>query len=319
MIIDSIIKKIQQSKKIGITCHISPDGDSIGSSLALLQGLLKLGKKSYIISKEDLPETFEFLPYSKEVNLSDGEVLEGTDTVIVLDCGNVERINFNSDITEKKYFLINIDHHLSNDNYGDINYVNPKAAAVGEIIYSLLNDLKVTLDKDIAKCLYTSLITDTGSFRHSNTTKTTHDIAGELIDCDIDFSEIHRTIFENMKFNKLKLHGKAIEKMHLELNQKVCIINLLQSMVEECGVDKGDTGDIVNIGTRISSVEVAILLKEAEDGTKVSLRSKNLVDVRRIAELFNGGGHIRAAGFFSDKDPMEIKEILLKEIEKELI
>ncbi|KEH97906.1 DHH family phosphoesterase [Clostridium massiliodielmoense] len=319
MIIDSIISKIKDSKKIGITCHISPDGDSIGSSLALLQGLLKLNKDSYIISKEDLPDTFKFLPYSSMINESKGEVLPNTDTVIVLDCGNVERINFNSDITSRDYTLINIDHHLSNDKYGDLNYVNSKASAVAEIVYKILNLLNVQLNEEISKCLYTSIITDTGSFRHSNTTKLTHEIAGELINQGIDFSEIHRTIFENMKFANLKLHGKVIEDMYLKLNNQVCVMNLTKKMLEHFNVDKGDTSDIINIGTRIASVEVAILFKEADDGTKVSLRSKNIVDVRRIAEIFNGGGHIRAAGFFSDKPITEIEGILLKEIEKELI
>ncbi|GAB6149926.1 DHH family phosphoesterase [Clostridium novyi] len=319
MIIDSIINRIKGSHKIGITCHISPDGDSIGSSLALVQGLLKLNKNAYIISKEDLPDTFKYLPYSYMINESEGEVLIGTDTVIVLDCGNVERINFNDDIQERDYTLINVDHHLSNDKYGDLNYVDPKAAAVAEIVYEILKLLDVQLDEGISKCLYTSLITDTGSFRHSNTTKLTHEIAGELINQGIDFSEIHRTIFENMKFSNLKLHGKVIEDMYLKLNNKVCIMNLTKNMLQDFNIDKGDTSDVINIGTRIGSVEVAILFKEADDGTKVSMRSKNIVDVRRIAEIFNGGGHIRAAGFFSDKDVHEIESILLKEIEKELI
>lgn len=319
MIIDSIINTIKNSKTIGITCHISPDGDSIGSSLALVQGLLKLNKNAYIISKEDLPDTFKFLSYSYMINKSEGKVLPNTDTVIVLDCGNVERINLNGDIKDREYTLINIDHHLSNDKYGDLNYVNPKASAVAEIIYEILDLLSIQLDKGISECLYTSLITDTGSFRHSNTTKLTHEIAGKLINQGIDFSEIHRTIFENMKLSNLKLHGKVIEDIYLKLNNKVCIMNLTKNMLEDFNVDKGDTSDIINIGTRIGSVEVAILFKEADDGTKVSMRSKNIVDVRRIAEIFNGGGHIRAAGFFSDKAVNEIESILLKEIEKELI
>ncbi|MCD3194342.1 bifunctional oligoribonuclease/PAP phosphatase NrnA [Clostridium botulinum C] len=319
MIIDSIITSIKESKKIGITCHVSPDGDSIGSSLALMQGLLKLGKETYIISKEDLSDTFKFLPYSKEISTSIGTVLPNTDIVIVVDCGNVERINFQDDINNRQYKLINIDHHLSNDYYGDFNYVDSKASAAAEIIYEILNLLQVSLDKNICSCLYTSLITDTGSFRHSNTTKRTHEIAGNLISYGIDFSEIHRTIFENMKFNNLKLHGKIIENMYMKLNDKVCIMNLTQDMLEEFHVEKGDTSDIINIATKIGSVEVAILFKEADNGTKVSLRSKNIVDVRRIAELFNGGGHIRAAGFFSEKKLQEIEEILTKEIEKELI
>ncbi|MBE6042663.1 DHH family phosphoesterase [Clostridium thermopalmarium] len=319
MIPNNIIEKIKKSKKIGITCHISPDGDSLGSSLALMQGLLNIGKSAYIISKEEIPETFYYLPYSDRINKDLNYVLEDTDTVIVLDCGNFERINADIDLNTKKYTLINIDHHISNDNYGDLNYIDTNAAAVAEIIYELLEVLNVNIDKDIATCLYTSILTDTGSFRHSNTTRLTHKIAGELIYKKIDFSEIHRKIFENISFERLKLQGKIIEKMHLELNKKLCIMELTKEMIEEFNIDKSDTSDLVNIGTQIDTVEVAILLKECDCVTKVSLRSKKKVDVRKIAEMFNGGGHIRAAGFSTNVSLQEIKSILIKQIEKELI
>lgn len=319
MIINSIIEKLKESKKIGITCHISPDGDSLGSSLALMQGLLNMGKNAYIISKESLPETFDYLPYSNKINKELSYVLDDTDTVIVLDCGNIERINANIDIEERSYTLINIDHHISNDNYGDLNYIDTKAAAVAEIVYELLNILNVPIDKNIASCLYTSIVTDTGSFRHSNTTRLTHKIAGDLIATGIDFSEIHRKIFENMSFERLKLHGKIIDNIHLELNKRLCIMELTKEMLREYDIEKSDTSDIVNIGTQIDTVEVAVLLKESDDMTKVSLRSKHKVDVRKIAEMFNGGGHIKAAGFSTSKSLEEIKTILINEIEKELI
>ncbi|WMJ82021.1 bifunctional oligoribonuclease/PAP phosphatase NrnA [Clostridium sp. MB40-C1] len=319
MELNNLVKSIEKSRKIGITCHTSPDGDSLGSLLALYQGLLKLNKEAYIMSKELLPETFEYLPFCHEVKKNIDFVIDDTDTVIVLDCGNVERINSNIDIENRKYTLINIDHHLSNDLYGDVNYVDVKAAAVGEIIYELFNLMSIEIDKDIAVCLYTSLLTDTGSFRHSNTTYRTHKIAGDLIDTGIDFSQIHRNIFENMKYPRLKLQGKVIEGMYLALNDKICIMELTQDVLEEYNMNKGDTSDIVSIGGRINTVEVTILLKETEDGVKVSLRSKNIVDVRKIAEKFGGGGHVRAAGFSVNNSVEEIKDILIKDIEKELV
>lgn len=317
--INNIIDKIKTSKKIGITCHTSPDGDSIGSSLALMQGISTLGKEVYIMSKEVLPTSFEYLPFSNDIDKQIQYVLDGTDIVIVVDCGNVERINANLDINDREYTLINIDHHLSNDLYGDLNYVDPKSAAVAEIIYQLLKKMQVPITKDIAACLYTSLITDTGSFRHSNTTNLTHQIAGELIQTGIKFSDIHRNIFEDIKFQRVKLQGAVIENMYLELNRKICIMEITENMLNLFNIEKGDTSDIINIGTQIDTVEVSILFKEAEEGFKVSLRSKNLVDVSKIAGFFGGGGHIRASGFFSSKSLEEIKNILINEIEKELI
>ncbi|MCY6356640.1 DHH family phosphoesterase [Clostridium sp. ZS2-4] len=317
--INSVIEAINRSKKIGITCHVSPDGDALGSSLALMQGLLKLNKEAYIMSKESLPETFGYLPFCDEVNKNIDCILENTDTVIVLDCGNVGRINSNLSMPNRNYTLINIDHHLSNDLYGDINYVNTDAAAVSEIIYEIFNMMNIEIDTDIATCLYTSLVTDTGSFKHSNTTDLTHKIAGHLINVGIDFSQIHRNIFENVKYSRIKLQGRVIENMYLTHDGKICIMKLTQEMLDEFDINNGDSSDIISLGTKIDTVEVAVLLKETEEGVKVSLRSKTIVDVRKIAEKFDGGGHVRASGFASKKSLKEINKIIIKEIEKELI
>lgn len=319
MTIDSIVARIIESKKIGITCHTSPDGDSLGSVLGLLQGLLKLGKEAYVMSKDSLPKTFEYMPFSNEIVKNIDFVLEGTDTVIVLDCGNIDRINSNLDLDHREYILLNIDHHISNDMYGDINYVDTSSAAVAEIIFDILKLLNVDIDTNIATCLYTSLITDTGSFRHSNTTKLTHEIAGSLIDTGIDFTEIHRIIFENKQFERVKLYGRVIEDMRLVLNSKVCIMKITDALFNELNIGKGDTSDILIFGTQIDSVEVTILLKESEDGLKVSLRSKNIIDVRKLSEEFGGGGHIRAAGFSVNKPLREIEQILINKLEKELM
>ncbi|GAA0176877.1 bifunctional oligoribonuclease/PAP phosphatase NrnA [Clostridium sediminicola] len=314
-----VIDIILKAKNIGITFHQSPDGDSLGSSLALLQGLLKVGKKAYIISKEELPKDFEFLPYSKEVNTKNNFPNEETDLVIALDCGNVDRLNGDLSIENKKFTLINLDHHISNDRYGDINYIDTKCAAVGEIVFELLKTMSIEIDKDIATCLYTALLTDTGSFKYSNTTKNTHYIAGELIQTGFDFSEIHRTLFENISINRLKLQGDIINNIDLQFNGKVCSMTLTLDNLKKHGLDSGDTSDIISIGTKISSVEVTILLKEFENGTKVSLRSKSYVDVRKIAEIYDGGGHVKASGFKSELSINEIKPELLRLIEKELV
>lgn len=317
--IDSIAAILSSKNKIGITCHVSPDGDSLGSSLALLQGLLKLGKDAYIMSKESMPKDFLYLPYSDEFDKKIDYVLEETDAVVVVDCGNVDRINSNLDIEKRNYSLINIDHHISNDLYGDINYIDIKASAVAEIIYEILQKLSILIDQDIAKSLYTSIITDTGSFRHSNTTLKTHNIAGELVNTGIDFTEIHRSIFENKTFSRIKLYGKIIDNMELLLDGKVCLMQLTKEIIGDSEENKGDTSDIIKIGTEVDTVELTILIKEAEQGLKVSLRSRSKVDVRKIAEKFGGGGHIRASGFSSDKSIDEIKQILINIAEKELI
>lgn len=320
MIMNNILEKIKESNRIAITFHTSPDGDSLGTSLALLQGLRKIGKEAYILSKEKMPEDFSFLSCSEVINGEAFEVIPGTECVIVLDCGDVKRINANINFEDRNYTLINIDHHMSNELYGDLNYVDTNASAMSEIIYQMLRIMGIKIDKDMAACLYTSLITDTGSFRHSGTTCVTHTIAGDLINTGIDFSEIHRIIFDNKKFHRIKLYGKAIDKMEL-INDKICIITITKDMFLELGLDKGaDTSDIIGFGMQIDTVEVTALIKENDEGAKVSLRSKSIVDVRKVSERFGGGGHTKAAGLFMENKTVdEARTIIIKELEKELI
>lgn len=320
MIMNRILEKIKESNRIAITFHISPDGDSLGTSLALMQGLRKLGKEVYIISKEEIPKDFKFLPCSEMIDGKKSDVIPGTECVIVIDCGNFKRVNANINLKDKNYTLINIDHHMSNDLYGDLNYVNTNASAMSEIIYQMLRIMGIVIDKDMATCLYTSLISDNGSFKYSSTTSVTHTIAGDLINTGIDFSEIHRIIFDNKSFERLKLYAKVIDKMEL-INKKICIVLLTNEMLLEVGIDKNtDTSDIVNLGLKIDTVEVAVLIKETDKGIKIGLRSKSIVDVRKIAERFGGGGHVRASGITMENGTIEeCKAIIIKELEKELI
>lgn len=315
MIMNNILGKIRESNKIAITFHVSPDGDSLGSSLALMQGLRKIGKEAYILSKEEIPGDFRFLPCSDIIDGKSFTVLPNTECVIVLDCGDVKRINADLDLNNKDYTIINIDHHISNDLYGDLNYVDTNASAMSETVYQMLRIMGIKIDKDMATCLYTSLITDTGSFKYSGTTSVTHTIAGDLINTGIDFSEIHRIVFDNKKFHTIKLHGKAIEKMEL-IGTEICIMVITKEMLSELGLDsETDTSDIINIGMQVDSVETTALIKEADNGVKVSLRSKSKVDVRKVAEGFGGGGHIRASGLrLENKTVDEAKELIINEL-----
>ncbi|AAK79769.1 phosphoesterase RecJ-like protein [Clostridium acetobutylicum] len=321
MIIDDIINKIKSSNKIAISFHISPDGDSIGSSLGLLNGLRSIGKETYILSKEVVPESFEFLNFAREIDGNHFEVEDNTDLLITLDCGNIERLNFDtSDMIseDKKYTVINIDHHVTNDSFGDLNYINTKAASVGEIVYDLLSKMNISIDRTIAACLYTSILTDTGSFRFSNTTLNTHVVAGNLISTGLDFSEIHRKIFDNKKFEALKLQALVLNDMYLTFNNKLCVMKVTHDFIEKANAEDVDTGDLVSLGLKVNTAEVCMLLKEKDDCIKVSLRSKSYVDVRKIAEKFGGGGHIRAAGLSINSNILDAEKMILSEIQGEL-
>lgn len=322
MIVNDIIDKIKSSKKIAITFHVSPDGDSIGASLGFLYGLRSINKDASILCKEKLPDVFSFLPNASEITGENAAISQDTDLLITLDCGDIERLNYEKDndqFENRSYFVINIDHHLTNKLFGNINYVDTKASSVGEIIYHLLKEMNIDINQEIAACLYTSILTDTGSFRHSNTTINTHSIAGALISTGIDFSEIHRKIFDNKKFEALKLQALVLNDMYLTCNKKLCVMKVTKAMINESKADEADTGDLVSLGLKVDTAEVCVILKEKDDVVKLSLRSKSDADVRKIAEKFNGGGHTKAAGLAMKKSIEEAEKIIVSEIEKELI
>ena len=242
---------------------------------------------------------------------------------MVLDCGNLERVSAN--LKEFTGTIINIDHHLSNDKYGDINYIDSNAAATAEIVFELVNLMGINFEKedsvikDIGTCMYTSIVTDTGGYRHSNVTERTHRISAVLKKIGVDNTFIYQSLFDNKDFSRIKLIGKALSNMKLILNGRVALLEIDKAFTEDLGIDIGDTSDIISYGLQIKGVEVTLLLKEVEDGVKASLRAKSYVDVRKIAEVFGGGGHIRASGIkIKNMSMEEAKYEILNEIQKEL-
>lgn len=319
MIMNDIINVLKSSSNIAVACHVSMDGDSVGCVLGLTYGLRSIGKNVKILSKEDVPDNLRFLTGTDEINQKNSVPDEDVDCLVVLDCGNVERINADLNFESRKYIVINIDHHLSNDVYGNYNYVNSNAAAAGEIVYQLLMMMGINITKPVAEALYTAIITDTGMFKYSSTTSITHSIAGYLINCGIDFSEIYRKIYENKKFERIKFYGGIIDNIRLECNGKLAIIKITDDLLDKYHASDKDTSDVLPFASQIDSVDVTLLIKEHKNGVKVSLRSKNIVDVRKVAEIFGGGGHTRASGITMDKNIDEAEKAIVDELEKYLM
>ena len=323
MTLKEISKVILESNKIGLTFHTSPDGDAMGSTLGLLNGLRALGKDVYIVSREVIADNLSFLPLGEEVDGNTQEPSFDTDLVIVLDCGNRDRIC--ADLDNYDGELINIDHHITNEYYGTMNYVEPTSAATGELVYLLLEELGFKFDSEdeilqsIGMCLYTSLVTDTGSFRHSNVTQRTHKIAGDLISVGVNNTRIYNELFDNKPYEKVKLMGIALSSLELFLDGKVSFIKLSKKLLESLNLGNVDTSDIISIALGIKNVEVAVVIKEVDDGVKGSLRSKADFDVRKIAEALGGGGHVKAAGFkLKDYSVDAAEKKIISEIEKEI-
>ena len=323
MNLKAIKEEILKSKRIGLSFHASPDGDAIGSILSLLNALRYLGKDSYIISRDVISDNFSFLSLSNEIDGDTPEPKMNTDLVIVLDCGNADRIS--ADLSNYNGKIINIDHHISNENYGFINYVDVNAAATCEISYLLIKELGIDFNKKtdieiaIGSAVYTGIVTDTGSFRHSNVTSRTHEIASKLIELGVDNSKVHTSLFDNKPFNKVKLMGSVLSNIELVLDNKVAVLQIPKGMLEDFNLINTDTSDLSSVGLGIKGVEVSMLLKEVKDGVKGSLRSKNNVDVRKVAEVYGGGGHIKAAGVMQKGvDIIEAKENLINTLKQEM-
>lgn len=314
-LMDEAIQLINQYDNIFIGSHVEPDGDNIGSTLALAMAIKKLKRKGNVkvVKTDDIPRDYHFLP---NINLIEEQDINQTvDLFISLDSSDMNRLGVGKDFARKAKKVINIDHHITNDNFGDINIVSPLSGATGEIVYEFINNMKVDIDKEIATCIYTAISTDTGSFMYSNTTHKTHLIVAELLKMEIDINSINVNLYQSRSMDRTKLFINSLNNLETFLDEQIGVVTITQEMLKLNNAKMEDTEGIISFIRGIDSIEVACLLKEINDGeTKVSLRSKTQIDVSKIANKFHGGGHIRAAGCTIDKTVNIAKQLILDEI-----
>lgn len=310
-------KIIRDYNNFAIVSHTSPDGDSMGSMLALYS-ILSINNKSCDMFIDDvLPERYSFLPFSK--NIKAFSQSKHYDCVFALDCGDPKRLGKCMELISDAMIVVNIDHHISNYMYGTVNLLEANASSTGEILYDIFISNNYNINKDTAACLYTSILTDTGGFKYSNTTPKTLKIAGNLIDTGIDFPEIYSIIYDRKSIGQVRLMSKVVSSLEMVLDNRVALLSLFPSMLQECGAMEEDASEFINISRDIDGVEVSVFIKEkSNESFRISLRSKKKVDVRRIAERFGGGGHIRAAGCTIEGDYEKVKRILIDEINKHM-
>lgn len=315
---ETAIKKIQESKNIYIASHIDPDGDNIGSILALGLALTKINKDVYILKTDDIPSDYLFLPnieLIKDYNKDNDEI----DIFIALDSGDKARLGKNKDLIDKANTVINIDHHISNTEFGHINIIDSKAAATGELIYKLINRMGIPMDKHIARCIYTAISTDTGSFMYDSTTSETHEIISKLLKFDINPSEININLYQSRSIERTNLFIKVLDTLSFHFHSKVATVKVTQDMLRKTNTKNEDTEGIISFVREIASVEIAIILRELQENkTKISMRSKKYMDVSEICSVFNGGGHIRAAGCSIEQTITSAEKLILDEIEKRI-
>lgn len=309
---------LRSKNRFLIVCHPSPDGDMLGSAMALALALKKCRKTTVIYSKDKLIENYKDLPHMHRVTHKKPE--GKFDAVVTIDCGDAKRLMpyYGKWLASTK--IINIDHHASNSRFGDFVFVDTKFAAVGEQIYLIIKELNVPLDAAIASNLYLSIMTDTGNFRFSNTSSLTFKIASELVKCGVNPEEMYCLIYENRSLNRIKLLLMTLSGMQLFENRKVAVITVTKKMLKKLrGLGDPDTQEILDVVRTIKGVKISIALKEkSAKEIKVSLRSRTC-DVNKIALKFGGGGHRAASGcMITGKTLQQVQTMILKEAGKTL-
>lgn len=305
------------NKEVAIVSHSNPDGDALGSQIALSLALNKLGVRTLLLNKDPVPPSYHFLPSKKKIKpLKTVEELPGV--IIFVDCATLERTGYETEFSNKEgQVFINIDHHISNDKFADINWIEERAAATAEMIYDLIGLLSVKFDSDIATALYTGVSTDTGSFLYGNTTSTTHKIASDLIKKGADIGKLRTNFYENTSRARLKLLKTGLNNLFFAQNDEISWMAFTSSELKGAQALDSDGDGLINYVKNISGVEVALVFREIEPGkTKVSLRSKSWFDVNQLAANFQGGGHARAAGCVIEGNQQEIIKAVINKAQK---
>jgi len=319
MTFNTALHQLQQSEDIAIITHVQPDGDAIGSCLALADILERAGKKKVTLYCQDkVPALLEFLHGHQKFknSLEDGQQF---DLSIAVDCSDENRMGTCFAVFKAGKKSMNIDHHVSNTFYADTNLVDIKAAATGEIIYRIGKELTDNLGKHSAEALYTAISTDTGSFCFRNTTAQSYRIASELIEIGIDIERVTTLLYKTNRLERIRLLAKALSSLELFENNKIAVITITQRDLTSTGAMESEMENMVNYVKNIVGVEIGILLKEADDSTsKISLRSKGRIDVSLLAGQFGGGGHQAAAGASLPMDVEQARKEVLAAARKML-
>jgi phosphoesterase RecJ-like protein len=313
-----ILEQLKKSNDVLLTTHINPDGDALGSMIAMGLALASCGKNITFYNESSTPAVYRFLPSVESIvhHIDDIQVY---DTAIILDCGDIGRVGKLSSKIGRIPVIINIDHHMTNTRFGTFQMVDPSACAAAEIVYQLIKEMRVEIRSDIAVAIYTGILTDTGSFRFSNTNKAAFSICREMVDLGINPSKVAEYVFGTYSLERIKLLNKVLDSIELSENGKLSLMTLTQTMIEETGSVPDDASNFINYARHIEDVKVAALIREGKNGKSedvnsfhISLRSDGTVDVAAIASAFGGGGHINAAGFNIHSTLLDVKKKILK-------
>lgn len=305
-----------------LASHKNPDGDALGSCMALGLALKALGKSVTIYNESGVPAIFRYLPQVGMMTQSPGE-MKKFDTAVILDCGDPQRIGHLYKSIEKIPVVLNIDHHPTNTRFGNARLIKPEACSTSEIIHDVITGLGVEITRDMAFAIYTGIMSDTGSFRFSNTTRKSFEICADMVERGADPYIVAQNIYSPYSLGRIKLLNMVLESIELSTNGKLSLMSLTQRMLKETGTSPEDVNGLVNYAKHIEDVKVAAFIQEAENQIQerirddetlyyVSLRSDGTIDVSSFAATFGGGGHSTAAGFTTKSTYSALKENIMR-------
>lgn len=322
MSLKSAAEFVKKQNNFLITAHTNPEGDALGSEIAFYMLLKKLGKSAVMVNEDGIPYGYTFLPEVNSIKQFGRTAMRVKfDCMAVLDCSDMQRTGEVAQLNIAGKPVLNIDHHISNRRFADVNWVEPRASSASEMVYKLYKELGVAIDKPAAMCLYVGISTDTGSFRYSNTTSLTHKIAAELLKSGLDVPVIYKNIYENVPYQDMKLLADILPGMRRDAGGKIVWFTIHKDLLRNRNLCFDLSEHLLSYGRAIKGVQVVVLFKEnlgSKGEVRLNFRSQGKVDVNKIALCFGGGGHRAASGATVHGDLDDIRKKVLARIRKAL-
>jgi phosphoesterase RecJ-like protein len=318
---EEIIAVINQHKRFIILSHIRPDGDAIGSTIALGSTLEAMGKEVTYINEDGVPESLAFLPGSDKVKQPTDDVLD-VEVAIAVDCANKPRLGEQAlKMAANATLWINIDHHKSNPGYGDLNYIDAQSPATGQILYQMIKEQGLTLTNEARDSIYVAVSTDTGSFQYSGTTAATYEMAANLVNLGLNTGKINEQIYDSFPYRRVALTRELLNTLEISSSGEIADWHLLKKVKHELDLKPDDSEGLIDMIRSIQGVSVALFFEELmDDSIRVSIRSKTgSIDACEIAQLFGGGGHAKAAGIRMSGSIAEVRLAVISEVTKHLL
>lgn len=318
--LEEFCKGLKKYDRFLLSCHIAPEGDAIGSILAMDSLLRRMGKKTWVVCEDPFPARLEVIKSSRWNELKNFKKGPSDfQALVVADCPTLNRIGRVKDLLSPETVLFNVDHHISNENFAHYNYVCPKASASGEAIIDIFKHLKLPIQKNEAKNLYVAMSTDTGNFKHGNTTDHSHRVIAELMQTGINIDAINEQVYATFSLNKIQLYSRLFARVQTEANGQIAWVSMKREDLSQSGADYEDAEGFVDFLKYLREVKIAFFILELPDGEylRVSFRSKGKYDVNKIASSFQGGGHKKASGCRIRSTISEAEKMILRCIQKE--